>query len=127
MKSFLFALLLLGSLFGDEFEHHSHKHIQKELSHIKLTQLQKRELKKILRDFRHKLKEYRKVKKRLQKQKETLFLEEKLSKEQFNHIDTMLCNEAKKIENEFLMQMHTILTPSQRKRFIEHFDDWEVE
>ena len=127
MKSFLFILLLFSTLFGDEFEHHSHKHIQKELSHISLSHKQKEELKKILKAFRSQLKEYRIVKKELQRKKEQLFLQKDLKLDTLNALDAQRYKKAKEIENEFLLKIHTILSPKQRKSFIEHFDDWEVE
>jgi len=127
MKTILFVLLLFTTLFGDEFEHHSKKHIQKELSHIHLSKEQKKQVKKILYTFRDELKKYRKYKKKLQKQKEQLFVQKDLQLNKFNTIDQQLCKRTKEIENNFLLQIHTILTPKQRKAFIEHFDDWEVE
>jgi len=127
MKYLLTVLLLFSLTQADEFEHHSKKHIQKELSHIKLKKEQKKELKSILKAFRTDLKSYQKLKKRVQKEKEQLFLEEHINIKRLQQLDFMLNKKAKEIENSFLLQMHHLLTPKQRKQFIRHFDDWEVE
>ena len=128
MKVLLITLLFSTALlYADRFEYHSHKHIQKELSHIQLNSRQKTAVKKILQKFRQQLKEYRELKKKIQKEKERLFVKNRLQLEQLNRLEQEACQKAKTIENEFLLQMHHILNREQRKRFIEYFDDWEVE
>jgi len=127
MRYIVVILLLLSLLNADEFEHHSKRHIQKELSHLHLTKQQKKEVKVILKEFREELQEYREFKREIQKRKKKLFIKNSLNTKELSHLDALLHEEAKRVENRLLLQMHQILNRKQRKYFVKHFDDWEVE
>ncbi|WP_457745645.1 hypothetical protein [Sulfurimonas sp.] len=127
MKFIIMFLLLLLPIFADDYEHHSKKHIQKELSHIKLSHKQKKEIKKILKQFRHDLKEYGKLKREIEKKKKTIFLQKELNVQELNNLNKILNQKAHTIENSFLQKTHLLLNEKQRKRFIKYFDDWEVQ
>jgi len=122
----LLILLLSLSLYGSDYEHHSERHINKELSHLHLTTSQKREVKSLLKAFRVELKAYRRYKKRIKRERQELFLQDQFDVDTFNALNRRIDQEAHAIESRFLMKMHKILTERQRVRFIHYFDDWEV-
>ncbi|PHS58526.1 MAG: hypothetical protein COB17_02840 [Sulfurimonas sp.] len=126
MKFTLLFLLLFSSLISYEYEHHSKKHIQKELSHLKLSFQQKKEIKMILKSFRKDLKEYGNYKKEIQKEKSKVFSKEILDVEKLNHLNNFLDKKAHNIENIFLQKIHKALNKKQRRKFIKYFDEWEV-
>ncbi len=126
MKLFIIFLLSL-SLFASDYESHSDKHINKELSHLNLTPQQHQEIKSILKTFRSDLKEYRDFKKEIEKQREKLFLKEKLDTQKLNELHTRLDFKAHAIENRLLSKVHALLNHKQRVKFIDYFDDWKVE
>jgi len=127
MKYIFLFFLLASSLLSDDYEYHDKRHIQKELSHLKLSHTQQKELKKILKSFRKELKEYREFKEDIEEAKSREFLHNELNIEELNRLSHTLHLKAQKIENTFLKKMHLLLNKKQRKRFVKHFDDWEVE
>jgi Spy/CpxP family protein refolding chaperone len=126
MKYFI-ILLLVTALFSDSFENHNERHINKELSHLKLSKEQNTKVKKILKEFRFDLKEFREYKKDIEKEKEKLFMNEIFKADELDKLNNALDAKAHKIEKSFLEKIHFILTPKQREKFIYYFDDWEVE
>jgi Spy/CpxP family protein refolding chaperone len=127
MKLLIIILILYTSLFSSDYEEHSTKHINKELSHLKLTKKQNRKIKLILKEFRKDLKSYRELKRDIQKRREKIFLKDNLDLNKLNRLNYSVDIEAHKIENKLLSQVHIILNKNQRREFIYYFDDWEVE
>jgi len=128
MKVLLLLLLLFTtSLFCDDYDYHSKKHINKELSHIKLSKAQTKQIKNYLHMFRKEIKAYRKFKKKIEKERKNIFLKENLDIEALNQLNQKLDKKAHEIENRLLEKIHAILSLKQRVRFINYFDDWEVE
>ena len=126
MKIFLVILVMLVGLYGDDYEHHNERHINKELSHLHLSKQQNTKIKKILKQFRDDLKDFREYKEDIQKKRERLFVQNELDIEAINKLNAMLDEQSHKIENRLLLKIHTILSKKQRKKFIRYFDDWEV-
>lgn len=127
MKYFILLLLLITSLFSDYDEHHNERHINKELSHLKLSKEQNTKIKKILKEFRFDLKEFREYKEEIEKRREEIFIKEVFDIEELNRLNQELDIKSHEIENRLLKRLYPILSKKQRKRFIHYFDDWEVD
>ena len=127
MKYLIIILLLMTTLYSDNYEGHSEKHMYKEISHLKLTKAQEVEVKKILIDFRYNLREFNEYEENIQEKKENLFVDKTLNIEELTRLNKLLDDKRHSIENSFLQSMHKILSDKQKERFIYHFDDWEVE
>jgi len=124
---FLVILLLIIGLNADDYEYHNERHINKELSHLNLTKIQNKKIKKILKEFRFDLKEYRDLKDEIQKKREKLFIKDTLDIKALNKLNNTLDKKSDEIENRLLNSIHLILDKKQRRKFIYYFDDWEVE
>ncbi|WP_415396957.1 hypothetical protein [Sulfurimonas sp. CS5] len=127
MKYFILLLLLTTSLFSDSDEHNNERHINKELSHLKLSKEQNTKIKKILKEFRFDLKEFREYKEEIEKRREEIFIKEVFDIEELNRLNQELDTKSHEIENRLLKRLYPILSKKQRKRFIHYFDDWEVD
>lgn len=127
MRYLIIILLLLISLHADNYEEHSEKHIYKEISHLKLTKTQELKVKKILKNFRYDLREFSEFKEDIQEKKEKIFVGKTLNIQELTRLNKSLDEKRHSIENGFLQSMHKILSDKQKKKFIYHFDDWEVE
>lgn len=127
MKYFILLLLLITSLFSDYDEHHNERHINKELSHLKLSKEQNTKIKKILKEFRFDLKEFREYKEEIEKRREEIFIKEVFDIEELNRLNQEVDTKSHEIENRLLKKLHSILSKKQRKKFIRYFDDWEVD
>ncbi len=123
----LIVFLFCISLFASDYEEHSERHINKELSHLYLTKEQNRQMKSILKSFRKELKAYRELKKEIEEKRKDIFLKEVLDTKELNKLNHILDTKAHQIENRLLEKIHILLNRQQRKRFIHYFDDWEVE
>jgi Spy/CpxP family protein refolding chaperone len=128
MKILLILALFFSFLFSDDHYEHEYKerHLTKELSHLQLSKKQKHEIKKIIREHRYNLKEYRELKEDIETQKKSFFLDNDLDIKKIEKLNHKLDEKAHTIENSFLKKIHSILTYEQRKRFIYYFEDWEV-
>ncbi|PIP11398.1 MAG: hypothetical protein COT46_11825 [Sulfurimonas sp. CG08_land_8_20_14_0_20_36_33] len=124
---YIIILLLITTLYGDGDKHYREYHINKELSHLNLSKEQNIQIKTILKEFRHNSKEFKNLKEDVEEKRKRLFTQENFDTDELNELNTILDEKAHAIENVFLKEIHMILTPQQRKRFIHYFDDWEVE
>jgi len=120
-------LLIIFLLFTNIYADNDRKHINKELSHLNLTKNQLKKIKNTLKEFRNGLKQYRDLKEDIEDEREDIFSQNTLDIKKLNKLNKILDNKSNDIENKLLKKIHSILTPKQRAKFIDDFDDWEVE
>ena len=126
MKIIFLFLFLINILFSDghDDDHHLYK---KDLTFLALNPSQQIIVKKILQDYRIKMKSLKQTQKMLASQKQTLFLQDKFDGVKMQQQNKQLSDKASAIEIEFLKQMHIVLTLEQKKKFIHHMDEWEID
>lgn len=128
MKFILFLLLLSTLLFADDDYNEKHHHYyNKDLTYLNLTNVQKKSIKALLKEYRKDLKVYREYKEDILEEKEDIFEKEEFDREKFIQINIKLANEASKIETKLLENIHKILSKEQRELFIKYIDEWEIE
>ena len=131
MKYILIILLLVGvALADDDYDEHYYKkegHYSKDLKYLNLSKSQKSSVKTIVKEFRDKLKNFRKLKNRVIQEKQKLFLSDSFDKSRIAQLNATLSRSASAIEEVFLKQMHDILTKEQKNKFAWYVDEWEIE
>ena len=127
MKLVLLFLLLISVLFADDDEKKYHHYYSKDLSYLHLTYEQKKELKDIVKEYRHDIKKYKKYKKKRLKEKKELFEEDQLDIQELQRLNQRVSTKASAIEIDFLKKIHKILSEEQREEFVDFIDDWEIE
>ena len=127
MMRFIFLLLLITTLYADKHEFHSEHHLNKELSHLDLSQEQNIQVKIILKEFRGELKKFKELEEEIEDKRKDLFTAESLDTDALDVLNQTLDEKSHTIEKEFLKKIHAVLTQEQRKRFIYYFDDWKVQ
>ncbi len=125
MKLLLIFLLTL-SLYADHDGKKEHQ-LSKDLSYLGLSHDQKERVKGILKQYRVDLKGFREFKEKIQDQKESVLLQESVNEEDLQKLSQAVNQKATIIESHFLVQMHAILTPEQRQKFVQNLEEWEVE
>ena len=123
MKILLVFLLLFSFVYADNDKHH----YRKDLSYLELTHTQKKQMKSILKEYRHKVKDYREYKEDLIEEKEELFLEQILDEDNIRNINQKISEYATKIEIDLLKQIHAILSQEQKEKFEKYIEEWEIE
>lgn len=124
---FLLIILIFTGLYADEYKYDNERHLNKELSHLNLSKQQNTKIKRILKNFRFDLKEYREYKEEIEAKRESVFIQDVFDIEKLNELNMALDLKSHEIENRLLKSMHSILSKKQRCEFIYYFDDWEVE
>lgn len=126
MKWLMILWLLLGVAYASEHDKKEH-HLSKDLSYLELSETQQESAKRIIKTYRHDLKQYRDFKETVEKQKEQLFSANTLNEEELLALQTSIYQKANAVENRFLLQMYQLLTPKQREKFAHNLEEWEVE
>ncbi|WP_041958112.1 Spy/CpxP family protein refolding chaperone [Sulfurospirillum arsenophilum] len=124
MKLLLLFLLAFSLYAGDGKKEH---HLSKDLSSLELTSEQKEIAKGIIKQFRIDIKAFREFKEKMEDEKESLVMREVLNEDDLQKINQAISQKASTIESRFLVQMHNLLTPEQRKKFARNLEEWEVE
>lgn len=114
-------------VFSDGHDDKDHHYYKKDLTFLALNPSQQIIVKKILRDYRIKMKSLQQTQKVSAEQKQTLFLQDKFDSIKMQQQNRQLSDKASAIEIEFLKQMHAVLTLEQKKKFIHHMDEWEID
>ena len=124
MKAFLIFVFALSLFASDGKKEH---HLSKDLSYLELSVEQKEATKILIKQFRIDIKAFREFKEQIEKEKEGLIMRDVLSEEALTKLNLAITQKASAIESHFLRQMHTLLTPEQRKKFARTLEEWEVE
>lgn len=122
---FLFLFMTL-SLFADHDERYRH-HFHKDLSHLDLDENQYREIKKILKESKKSLEEFRELKEKVDSDSHKLFVKDEFDVQKYKSINLELEKKAMEIESGMLGKIHKVLSKDQRKRFLYYFEEWEVD
>jgi Spy/CpxP family protein refolding chaperone len=123
---FLFFLFFSTFVFAD-YDGKDEHHYKKDLSYLKLSDTQKKEMELILKEYRNDIKDFRKLKYKLIDQKEKLFLKDVLDEEKIKDINNKINEYATKIEIKFLRKTHNLLTQHQKEKFEKYIEEWEIE
>ncbi len=127
MKIIFSFIFLISIVFSDGHDDDHHHFYKKDLTFLALNPSQQIIVKKILQDYRIKMKSLQQTQKVSAEQKQTLFLQDKFDGVKMQQQNKQLSDKASAIEIEFLKQMHTVLTLEQKKKFIHHMDEWKID
>ncbi|WP_331775291.1 Spy/CpxP family protein refolding chaperone [Sulfurospirillum sp. 1612] len=129
LRCLIVLTLIFGTLQADDHKHHKdyHHYFSKDLTYLHLSKKQEHEMKKVLKEYRHQAKKFRKSREKMSDKKERLFLNDTFDAHKLKAINQELWNQAFEVEVEFLKHVHDILTPTQRAAFAKYSDAWNVE
>lgn len=127
MKFFSIILLLVTLMTADEKYEHEEHYFPLDMSYLKLSNIQHIKVKKLVENFRHEYKKFHIQEKNTDKKIAKLFLEKEFNIDRFIQLSSQLQKDAIQIQADFLIKMHKILTPTQKRRFIKYMREWEVE
>ncbi len=126
MRRIIVAIILLSSLLFsdyDRYEEHEY-HLPKDLRHLELSQQQHRDVKAVLKKYRSALMKLRRDQHETAKEIETLFTRDDFDKKRYIELGMRYEKLSFDIEADMLHEIHTLLTPAQRKRFLRYIDEW---
>ncbi|WP_457599544.1 Spy/CpxP family protein refolding chaperone [Hydrogenimonas sp.] len=133
MKWVLTLLLVFGIALADEDRYEDHEreeyelHLPRDLSRLELTPAQERAIGDLLVQNMHHLHRLHEQEERLRERLRALFVQERFDKKRFEEALDSLHRERVKIEAELFARIHALLTPRQRRLFVRHMKEWEIE
>jgi Spy/CpxP family protein refolding chaperone len=127
MTWLLIALLLLGIARADDYEEEETLHLPRDLSRLELTPRQREAIGTILARNMEQLHRLHEERERLQKHLRALFLRDSFDRRAFEEALLESKRKAVAIEGELFARIHALLTPEQRRRFVRHMKEWEIE
>jgi len=120
-------LLLLFSLLYAEHDEHREHHFPMDIGYLDLTEAQHVRVERIVHEYREARHRYSRHKKELREAFETLFAAGTFDRERFRTMKSQLHEEASAAQAAFFADIHQVLTPEQRRRFVRYMEEWEVE
>jgi len=131
MRLLVLFLLILSPMFADHDEYDEHKyekyHLPLDVSYLQLNDKQYKEIKHIVKKFKHKHKEFHEKKEKARKKISKLFLSDSFDRDEFVRLSNRLKTISTEIQADFFEKIHKLLTPKQKKRFVKYMKEWEVE
>lgn len=129
MRALLIIFIFFNTVLADHDDENDlfEFHMPHDMEYINLSKEQKDKIFEILLINNRKLKILHEKKELVEDQMRKIFLEEKFDREKFISMLIELKKESVKIESELLQKIHKVLTPKQRKLFINHIEEWEIE
>ncbi|MGB5964587.1 MAG: Spy/CpxP family protein refolding chaperone [Sulfurimonadaceae bacterium] len=126
---FLTLFLLLATLLLADYDKHEYKerHLPLDMSYLDLTPKQHEQARTIVQRFKHEYKQFHRLEITTREAISQLFLAKTFDTVEFIRLTSALNQRAVEIQAEFFSQMHTMLTPRQKKRFVDYMEEWEVE
>ncbi len=129
MRILLTILLIFGTLHADhdEYEYERERHIPRDLGFLHLDREQEARLREVLSENSRRLEELYMQTERAEREFKRLFLQDRFDKDRFEKEFMRLKREMVRVEVEMLSQIHAVLTPRQREKFVEYMEEWELE
>lgn len=126
--------LLLSSLFlfvnADDHKDdkkHKYEHSYKNLDYLELDDIQLKQMKSILIEYKYKYKVYYDYKEDQEKKLEEIMKSDSFDRDLY--IQTLKKSKMAStiLESEKMEKIHKILTPNQRKKFAKYLEEWEID
>ncbi len=129
----LSIILLLGSLLFADYDEHEHEyeykryHLPMDMSYLDLSPDQFEEARIIVKRFKHEHQAFHREDRIIREAIAELFIQETFDRDTFVRLTGELKQRAVAIEAAFFADMHAILTPRQKARFVTYMKEWKVE
>ncbi|WP_373071469.1 Spy/CpxP family protein refolding chaperone [Sulfurimonas sp.] len=131
MRLLIVFLLVISPIFADHDEYDEYErqeyHLPLDVSYLNLNNDQYKQIKHIVKKFKHEHKEFHEESEKIRKKISKLFLSEKFDRDEFVRLSNNLKNLSVEIQADFFVKVHRLLTPKQKKRFVKYMQEWEVE
>ncbi len=124
MKSFVMLLSLLYFVWANSDEH---SRFPMDLHDLHLTAQQYQAVKEIMREYQNSSRLYHKQNAKTQQELNALFLNPTFDEKIFRAKSIEMQSSSVEIQTRLLKKLHTILTPQQKRQFIRHIQEWEIE
>lgn len=122
MKFLIVLFMLFNLSFADDDHYYS-----RDLSSLHLSKKQEKQVKKILKNYRKEIKSFKNKKEDITEKKQKLFLSDKFDGRNLKRLNEILNKLKTNIENDFLIQMHEVLSKKQKRKFTYYIEEWEIE
>lgn len=127
MKKRMIVIAILILSFTHSFaDGHSHR-FPMDLQDLGLTPQQHKEVEGALREYQHAYRTHRIQNEKDRQELNRLFLQPVFDEESFRTKNIERERGSVEIQTRFFSRLHRILTPEQKRRFIRHIEEWEVE
>ncbi|MDQ1340633.1 MAG: periplasmic protein CpxP/Spy [Campylobacterota bacterium] len=120
---FLVAFLLLFADHDKKYDRHFHK----DLTHLELSDEQYQKIKKILKNFKKKVEEFREQKEKTNNATQALFAKDNFDIDKYKNESLEPEKQAIEIEAQILNEIHEVLNKEQRKKFLDYFEEWKID
>lgn len=131
MRLLIVFLLIISPIFADHDDYDEHKrkkyHMPLDVSYLKLNSEQYRQIKHIVKKFKHEHKEFHHQSQKTRKKISKLFLSDNFERDEFVRLSNRLKSLSINIQADFFEKIHKLLTQKQKKRFVKYMKEWEVE
>ena len=127
MRFIVLFLFMFTLAFADGDDYEENYHMPKDLSFLQLDKAQKNAFKKILKSYRKALEEIHEREEIFEHDLQKLFMAEQFDTKDFMKKNMMLRQSIAEVEATFFKNIHALLNKVQRKKFIRHIEEWEIE
>lgn len=124
ISTLLTTLFLLGlnPLYGDD-----DNRFPMDLSDLGLTQKQHRFVESAMREYQLSYRRYHHQSEKAQREMNALFLAQTFDEKSFVSKNLEIQKSSIEIRSKLLKQLHNILNKEQKRRFVHHLEEWEIE
>lgn len=126
MKSFRFLVMVLVLAVAFAFGDDEHR-FPMDLHDLELTSKQHKAVEAAMKEYQSSYRRHHRQNEKTQEELGALFLNPVFDEKTFRtkHMEMVL--DSVEIRTRLYVRIHSILTPEQKKRFIRHMEEWEIE
>lgn len=127
MKRSIILIALLSLSFNSSCADEKSHRFPMDLHDLKLTSQQHKEVEKALKEYRHAYRIQHIQNEKTRQELNRLFVQPVFDEELFRTKNMERKRGSNEIQIRFYSRLHNILTPEQKRRFIRHIEEWNVE
>jgi Spy/CpxP family protein refolding chaperone len=98
-----------------------------DLHDLKLTAQQHKAVEAAMKEYQHAYRSYHRQSEKTQKELNELFLHPTFDETLFTAKNLELERTSVEIRTQLFSRLHALLTPEQKRRFVRHIEEWDIE
>lgn len=127
MKSYIFLILAMMLALTHAYADDDNHRFPMDLHDLKLSPQQHKAVESAMKEYQHDYRRFHRQNEKIEEESNLLLLEPTFDEKMFRTKNMEMARASIEIRTRLFSRLHTILTLEQKRRFIRHIEEWDIE
>lgn len=127
MKAYIFLILVMMLALNHAYADDDSHRFPMDLHDLKLSPQQHKAVESAMKEYQHDYRRFHRQNESIEEESNALLLDPIFDEKTFRTKNMEIARASIEIRIRLFSRLHTILTPEQKRRFIRHIEEWDIE